>query len=249
VGDACDGCPAGPVSLSGVVLDDACGNDDGVLQRAETILVDVTIANPTGSLVPTLTGTLSGPPGVTIAVAEAVFAPGPVPPGLTATARFVMSVGPSVLCPDAGLLFTVDVAGAAGCTTQLSFVLPLTDCTFAGGTLLPPGEVPRTSLRIRKIPSTGLRLDWAATPGAAAYDSYRGTLGSLWRDRAYDHQVSGALGAGSCGGTTLFFEDIDDLVSPGDFYYLVTAETVCGLEGPTGFDSFGDRRPAGGGCP
>jgi hypothetical protein len=143
----------------------------------------------------------------------------------------------------------VDVSGPQGCATLLAFDLPLLDCTLGGGSLIPPSEVPNTSLRVRKIPTTGLRLDWAATAGASVYNSYRGTLDSLWRDRAYDHQASLALGAGSCDETTVFSEDFNDLISPGDFYYLVTAEAACGLEGPTGFDSLGDPRPAGGGCP
>jgi hypothetical protein len=245
IGDACHDCPDGPVEFASYTTSDQCGNNDGQVQREETIFLDVTVRNPgprrgAGSF----TGTLSTTdPDVQIPQDYAVFPP--VPGSGTTTARFVIVILGSHTVP-ATIPFTVDIVGP-GCDTQLSFALDVPNLPPAGGPQTPPAEIPN-SLRLVKSLPIGLTLTWDST-GAAAYNIYRGNIDTLRIEAAYDHIA--ASGVGRCQWPFPPYSDGDDVsrvISPGTFYYLVTGVADCGVEGTTGFDSFGTERPAGGGC-
>lgn len=252
MGDACDNCPDGPVVFDHFTTSDQCGNDDGVVQRDETIFLDVTVRNPWPTAIPFLVGKLSTTDAdVDIVQYEVVLTPEPVPGFGTATAHFVVVISGSHGVP-ATIPFTVDIEAGLGCVTQFSFTLPLTDPTLGGGAEPVPGEVPN-SLRIVKSLPNGLTLTWDSS-GVAKYDIYRGNIDTLHNEADYDHIA--ATGRGACNQAALSYTDGDDVspvLSPGTFYYLVTGVSDCGLEGTTGFDFIwgapAKERPAGGGCP
>ena len=135
-----------------------------------------------------------------------------------------------------------------GCAVTLNLSIELNPaCGPGGGVQSRPGEVPNQSLKLFKILPLSLRLEWEIATDAQDYNVYRGNIKDLLRFRTYDHIVS--LGGGTCSNSETFYEDPDDLIDEGDFYYLVSAVSTCGLEGPSGFDSGGTERPGGGGCP
>jgi len=256
-GDACDECPDGQAEFDSFLVSDPCGDpSDGVIQANETLFLDVTVTNPTGMDTSFLMGTLSTPNGVEVIRDRAVFEPLPTPPSGTATARFVVAVElpPAQPCPPwdpRGLLFVVDPSGPMGCASRMTFWVPFTDCSPGGGLEPVPGEVPSSGpnhLKVTKSPPDTVHADWGAVAGAANYNLYRGTFPDLVATASYNHIVSPA-GAGWCAVPDLFRDDPNDLITPGNFYYLVTAGAACGLEGPIGFDSEGRERAAGGGCP
>jgi hypothetical protein len=233
------------------VAADSCGNGNGQVQRGETILLDVTVANATTASMSSLVGHLTGPADVFMIADDAVFAPAPIAPGQAATARFVLVIGPTHPCPDLAIPLNLSITSAAGCAASLPFALALTSCTGGATVTLPPLEVPNTSVRVTKVQASpdALRIDWAAVSvPAATYNVFRGWIFDLARPSGYTHVASLTLGIGAC--TVLdLFTSRPDVADPGSFYYVVTSELPCGLEGTTGFDSLANERPAGGGCP
>lgn len=82
---------------------------------------------------------------------------------------------------------------------------------------------------------SALIITWAPTPLAASYRVERGTLRSLWIARTYDHATESVPGEGACdAGNVGTWTDPDDAARLGTFYYLVTAVSTCGIEGPPG---------------
>jgi hypothetical protein len=249
VGDACHDCPDGPVVFEDYTTSDQCGNNDGEVQREETIFLDVTVRNPgprdgAGSFVGTLSTT---DPDVQIPQDYAVFPP--VPGSGTSTARFVIVISSS-FTPPAVIPITLDIVGP-GCDTQLSFTLPVPDLPPGGGAQTPPGEV-SNSLRLVKLPNaTDLTLNWDPVPGVPVYNIYRGNIDTLRNEVAYDH-IANDEGVGRCGWPLPPYTDFDEALPPGTYYYLVTGVSDCGLEGTAGFDFIWGtpptERPAGGGC-
>lgn len=119
-------------------------------------------------------------------------------------------------------------------------------CAFpvADGTItIAGGAVPGESDGVR-VTRQGARLEmqWFTTAGAQTYRVLRGAIDTLWTTDSWDHAADS--GAGSCdtlGATS--FGDLDDAAADGGgWYYLVTAVSDCGGEGPTGF-GFDGRAP------
>jgi len=88
--------------------------------------------------------------------------------------------------------------------------------------------------RVDRIDAVTLRHSWSAAPGAVRHRILRGTIASLASASVYDHLADDATSAGACVVDGTSFLD-DDLALPGSFYYLVTALSSCGNEGPTGY--------------
>lgn len=112
-------------------------------------------------------------------------------------------------------------------------------CTFpvADGTItIAGGAVPGESDGVR-VAHQGAQLDvqWFTTAGAQTYRVLRGTIDTLWATDSWDHAADS--GAGSCDTLgAIAFSDLDDAATDGGkWYYLVTAVSDCGGEGPTGF--------------
>ena len=106
------------------------------------------------------------------------------------------------------------------------------DVPFTVAPDAPPGDV--VDDRLTRVGSA-LTITWAPTLLAASYRVERGTLGSLWIARTYDHATESVAGEGACDvGNVRNWTDPDDAALPGAFYYLVTSLSACGAEGPPG---------------
>jgi hypothetical protein len=249
IGDACDSCPDG--LTIGVFQDDSCGDGDGGFVRLdEIIMLDVILRSDTMSpALPDLTGTLTAEPLIDVLVGTQTFQWTPTPSGQRAQATFVVAIEPAHPCPDSFVDLLVSLTGEVGCEATLPFTLELEICTPDPSREL-RGEVPSRSVRVRKEPPEAVRVDWQPVPGASLHNLYRGLVDDLFVNGTYSHVASVPLGAGQCGvmePTVTYLDPDDAAVGFDDFYYLVTG--VCGIEGPTGFDSFGVERPRGTGCP
>jgi hypothetical protein len=234
---------------------DVCGDGEDDLDQNETILLDVGVHNPSenGVDLPVEGWLHSADSDVTIVRSRAVFTPSPVSLGGDASARFVIKIGPDYPCDDLELY--LELTTQSGCMRRFPFsVDPGGGCGALDDSDPSPGEVPDTSLRVKKPKSSpeSIQLNWGVASGADWYDIYRGDFDELHTTGVYNHQRSVLLGAGRCGEPSLEYVDPDDGEVPGNFYYLVSGVTAClseQLEGPSGFDSEGGERPAGGGCP
>ena len=103
-----------------------------------------------------------------------------------------------------------------------------------------PGEVP--DLRLSRE-GDAVGFTWGGVPGATSYRVVRGTLASLWSDRAYDHAADAGQGACDTAGLRNW-EDPDDAASGEGWYYLAIARDDCGGEGSAGRAWDGHAAPA-----
>ena len=145
----------------------------------------------------------------------------------------VLDLGP-LDCAEAGT-YTVEVR----CAGEACVGADSVNVACTGGTA--PAEV--IDLRVSRR-GAQLTLGWAPVPAVDGHRVLRGSIGSLWVARAYDHAADASTGAGACSEPGATFTDPDDATDGGRWYYLVVAWTSCGGDGPTGLGRIGASRPA-----
>jgi hypothetical protein len=158
---------------------------------------------------------------------------------------------------DDGLLCTINDACAGGVCVS-GPPLPCNDANLCTADSCDPGTgqcvftpiPPPLAVGSLNLPNA-TTVVWAASPNAAHWNSYRGTipiggLGTRLPGSPYDHACFESANAAGDGAT--LSTDLTDPAIGTAFYYDSTGENVC-VEGPLGTDSSGVVRPNTAPCP